>query len=88
MPLLLGYAGKMVSRARDLRPALSLTKRLHRSLCLRGNGSRNGRAGGTRTRDLLSPRQVRWLLRYSPMNWSPHEVTLLGLPIINRWLCF
>lgn len=41
----------------------------------------------TRTRG-LSPRRPRWLLRFSPIDWSPHEVTLLGLPIINRLLCF
>lgn len=35
---------------------------------------KNGRAGGTCTRDPLLPRQVRWLLRYSPKFVPGHRL--------------
>ena len=35
---------------------------------------KSGRAGGTCTRDPLLPRQVRWLLRYSPKFVPGHRL--------------
>jgi hypothetical protein len=39
-------------------------------------------------RTLLGFSEALICLSYSALKWSLHEVTLLGLSIINRWLCF